>query len=53
MYVGARQGTHGQRGGATGGAVINRARFGALEELAQFILSECCADTVRKVANDG
>ena len=37
----------------SGRATINRARFGALRELAQFILSECCADTVRKVANDG
>lgn len=32
---------------------INRARFDELRKLAQFILSECCADAVGKVANDG
>lgn len=36
-----------------GRSVINRASFGALRDLAQFILSECCADQTRKVANDG
>lgn len=37
----------------TGRTVFNRADFDALEGLAQFILSECCADDIRKVANDG
>lgn len=37
----------------SGRATMNRARFDALQDLAGFILSECCADTVRKVANDG
>jgi len=37
----------------TGRTTINRACFGALEELAQFILAECCADVPRKAANDG
>ena len=36
-----------------GRTIINRASFDALEELAQFILSECCIDLTRKVANDG
>lgn len=36
-----------------GRSIINRASFGALEGLAQFILSECCTDEIRKVANDG
>ncbi len=36
-----------------GRTVINRASYDALEELAQFILSECCADITGKVANDG
>lgn len=36
-----------------GRTVINRASYDALEELAQFILSECCADICGKVANDG
>ena len=36
-----------------GRTTINRASFEALEGLAQFILSECCADVNRKVANDG
>ena len=35
-----------------GRSTINRAAFAHLENLAQFILSECCAD-VRKAANDG
>jgi len=36
-----------------GRAVINRARYDKLRELAQFILGECCADADRKAANDG
>lgn len=36
-----------------GRTVINRASYDALEELARFILSECCADITGKVANDG
>jgi len=36
-----------------GRTTINRANFDALEELARFILSECCADMNRKVVNDG
>ena len=36
-----------------GRSVINRACFGELNNLAQFILSECCADLNRKAANDG
>lgn len=36
-----------------GRSVINRARYDMLRELAQFILSECCADTQGKAANDG
>lgn len=36
-----------------GRTTINRACFDALEGLAQFILSECCADVTGKVANDG
>lgn len=36
-----------------GRTTINRARFEALQDLADFILSECCIDTDRKVANDG
>ncbi len=36
-----------------GRAVINRARYDKLRELAQFILGECCADADRKSANDG
>lgn len=36
-----------------GRTTINTACFGALAELAQFILSECCVDVSRKVANDG
>jgi len=35
-----------------GRAVINRARYDKLRELAQFILGECCADAERKAAND-
>lgn len=40
-----------------GRAVISRAAFGTLEQLADFILSECCADEKqdgkKKAANDG
>jgi len=36
-----------------GRTTINRASFAALENLAQFLLSECCADVTRKVANNG
>ncbi|MFC3612151.1 ArsR/SmtB family transcription factor [Lutimaribacter marinistellae] len=36
-----------------GRSTINRACFEQLRELAQFILSECCAETTRKAANDG
>ncbi|MEX0318204.1 MAG: ArsR/SmtB family transcription factor [Ruegeria sp.] len=31
-----------------GRSTINRARFDELEKLAQFILSECCADVEKK-----
>ncbi|MBY6082857.1 ArsR/SmtB family transcription factor [Ruegeria arenilitoris] len=37
----------------SGRTTINRACFDELRSLAQFILSECCADESRKVANDG
>jgi DNA-binding transcriptional ArsR family regulator len=37
----------------SGRQVINRADFDRLRDLAGFILSECCADAPRKVANDG
>ena len=36
-----------------GRTVTNRADFNRLEELAAFILSECCSDEFRKAANDG
>lgn len=36
-----------------GRSTISRADFARLEALAGFILSECCADAGRKVANDG
>lgn len=36
----------------SGRTTINRANFTALDTLAQFILSECCADMTRKAAND-
>lgn len=36
-----------------GRTTINRAQFDVLQTLANFILSECCADAPRKVANDG
>ncbi|MEM9549839.1 MAG: metalloregulator ArsR/SmtB family transcription factor [Pseudomonadota bacterium] len=37
----------------SGRSTINRARFDHLEALAEFILSECCADQRKKAANDG
>lgn len=36
-----------------GRTTLNRACFGELNHLAQFILSECCADAPAKAANDG
>ncbi|SLN58222.1 ArsR/SmtB family transcription factor [Ruegeria meonggei] len=36
-----------------GRSTINRASYGELRTLAEFILSECCADEVGKAANDG
>ncbi|WP_170479142.1 ArsR/SmtB family transcription factor [Ruegeria arenilitoris] len=36
-----------------GRSTINRANFDELRKLAQFILSECCADEIGKAANDG
>lgn len=36
-----------------GRTTVNRACFGQLEQLADFILCECCADKQIKVANDG
>ncbi len=36
-----------------GRTTINRASFDALENLARFILSECCVDMTRKAANNG
>ncbi|SMO67853.1 ArsR/SmtB family transcription factor [Ruegeria faecimaris] len=36
-----------------GRTTINRARYDHLRNLAQFILSECCADETGKAANDG
>ena len=36
-----------------GRSVTNRADFKRLEDLASFILSECCSAEFRKVANDG
>ncbi|MGV6850231.1 MAG: ArsR/SmtB family transcription factor [Marinibacterium sp.] len=35
-----------------GRATLTRARFDRLHALADFIVSECCADTAPKVAND-
>jgi len=37
----------------SGRSVINRANFDRLTQLADFIVSECCADQPRKAANDG
>ena len=36
-----------------GRQIINRANFDHLHGLADFIVSECCADTTRKAAKDG
>ncbi|KPD11629.1 helix-turn-helix transcriptional regulator [Phaeobacter sp. 11ANDIMAR09] len=36
-----------------GRSILNRANFDQLEQLAGFILSECCADVAKKAANDG
>lgn len=36
-----------------GRTIICRAAYGTLEQLAEFILSECCADQKKKAANDG
>ena len=36
-----------------GRMTINRARFDVLHALADFIVSECCADEEKKAANDG
>lgn len=36
-----------------GRTTVNRARYDQLKQLAQFILSECCADSVKRAANDG
>lgn len=36
-----------------GRVVLNKANYDRLRDLAAFILSECCADAVKKVANDG
>lgn len=36
-----------------GRSTINRANFTQLEQLAGFILSECCADQEKRAANDG
>lgn len=37
----------------SGRTVFSRARLDHLEDLANFILSECCADQQRRMANDG
>lgn len=36
-----------------GRSILNRANFDQLEQLAGFILSECCVDVAKKAANDG
>lgn len=36
-----------------GRSIVNRANFDQLEQLAGFILSECCADAAKRAANDG
>jgi DNA-binding transcriptional ArsR family regulator len=36
-----------------GRSILNRANFDQLEQLAGFILSECCADVAKMAANDG
>ena len=37
----------------SGRVVTNRANYDRLQHLATFILSECCSDQLREVANDG
>ena len=37
----------------SGRSILNYARFDQLEELSAFIMTECCADSSRLVANDG
>ena len=36
-----------------GRSIISHAAFSHLEDLAQFLISECCADTQKRAANDG
>ena len=36
-----------------GRTILNQASFDRVEQLANFILSECCADVKQKAANDG
>ena len=36
-----------------GRSIISRANFQHLDDLAQFLILECCADEVRKAANHG
>lgn len=36
-----------------GRSILNRANFDQLQRLADFILSECCADQTQEAANDG
>ncbi|MBL4766882.1 MAG: helix-turn-helix transcriptional regulator [Rhodobacteraceae bacterium] len=36
-----------------GRSTVNTASFGALKDLAQFILAECCVDISKKAANNG
>ena len=36
-----------------GRIVTSRANYDRLQQLATFILSECCSDQIREVANDG
>ena len=36
-----------------GRTTINRARFDQLDDLASYILAECCSDVQAKAANDG
>lgn len=37
----------------SGRSVVNRASYGALERLAQFILAECCVDQPERAASNG
>ena len=37
----------------SGRSVLSRAHYDRLQTLADFILSECCADADREAANDG